>query len=202
MDKERERISREMHDDIGAGLTQITMMSESARNKGTGNTGKELDDIANTSRKLVSNMSEIIWSLNPDNKTLGQLTAYLRETLNKQLEYAKQTFSIDITEEGGDILLSKEQSRNLFLVIKEVVNNAIKHSESSSIEIKMFLGDGKLHFQVIDTGKGFDIKTTSSGNGLKNIIHRIESLGGEVEINSSAGKGSCIVYWVPIKTTT
>ncbi len=202
MDKERQRISREMHDDIGAGLTQITLMSESAKNKNSADNSKELDDIASTSRKLVSNMSEIIWSLNPENKTLEHLLAYLREQLHKLLEYSGISYSIGFPETGNDILLTNEQRRNILLVTKEIINNAVKHSKAQNIIVKATLQNNKLDVEVQDDGIGFDIRTTRTGNGQKNIRHRIEEMGGILEIESAPGKGSRFVYRISFGATT
>lgn len=195
IEKERQRISREMHDDIGAGLTQITLMSESAKNNSGGN---ELNDIAETSRKLVNSISEIIWSLNPQNKTLEQLTAYLREQLNKQLEYTKINYDILLPENGKDILISTEQRRNILLVTKEITNNSIKYSGAKNLLIEMQLSNNIIYFKIEDDGLGFDTGISYTGNGLKNVQHRIEELGGKIEIKSQKGKGSSFFYTVPL----
>ncbi len=197
IDKERQRISREMHDDIGAGLTQIAMMSEWAKSK-SNNNEKEMNDIAETSRKLVSSMSEIIWSLNPDNKTFNQLTAYLRELVNKQLEYAGIAFNIQFSESAKDITLTNEQRRNILLVTKEIVNNTIKHSGAKNISIFMKIPDGLLTCEITDDGVGFDTRKVFSGNGLKNIQQRINALNGKLEITSDAEKGSRFYYCVQL----
>lgn len=201
IDKERQRISREMHDDIGAGLTQITLMSEFAKNKNRDENEKELADIANTSRKLVSNMSEIIWSLNPDNKSLEQLMAYLREQLNKLLEYSGLTYNIALPENGKDILLNNQQRRNILLVTKEIVHNAIKHSGAKKMSIKAIINNGSIEMEIADDGKGFDTEIVYGGNGLKNIRQRVEEMGGELTISSETGKGSRFSYTVFLSTT-
>ena len=177
-------------------------MSESAKNKlgATGN--KELDDIGGTSRKLVSNMSEIIWSLNPENKTLDQLCSYLREQLNKQLEYSGVEYSIQLPEHNENITLSNEQRRNILLVTKEIVNNAIKYSKASALNIKGEHQNEKLIFEVIDNGIGFDTAKSYTGNGLKNIRHRIKELNGELKTESEPGWGSSFFYSIPLKRTT
>ena len=199
MDKERQRISREMHDDIGAGLTQITMISESVKNKTGSNNEKELEDIAATSRKLVSSMSEIIWSLNPENNSLENLTAYLREQLNKQLEYSGIDYIIALPEDGKNILLSNEQRRNIVLATKEIVNNAIRYSGAKNISVKMILNKNLLTCTIEDDGEGFDTAKSYTGNGLKNIRYRIEELGGDLEIKSEKNTGSRFCYSVPVK---
>lgn len=198
MDKERQRISREMHDDIGAGLTQITMMSESAKSKAGTGSAKELEDIAETGRRLVSSMSEIIWSLNPENKTLEQLMAYLREQLHKQLEYAGIPYSLQLADEGKNIILSNEQRRNILLATKEIVNNAIKYSQASNILVSIQLNKNTLHGHIEDDGCGFDTGAGYKGNGLKNIRHRIEELHGTLEIRSEKNKGSIFSYTIPL----
>jgi signal transduction histidine kinase len=201
LDKERQRISREMHDDIGAGLTQITLMTESIKNKSTGLSSKDLDDITSTSRKLVNNMSEIIWSLNTENKSLDQFCAYLREELNKQLEYAGVEYTIQLPENREDIVLSNEQRRNLLLITKEIVNNAIKHSKAKNISVLAGVNANQLFFEIADNGCGFDMNKNYSGNGLKNMRNRIEELGGSFEAESKHGQGSQFKYFISLKST-
>lgn len=199
IDRERQRISREMHDDIGAGLTQITLMSESAKMK---TNPRELDDIAQTSRQLVNSMSEIIWSLNPENKTAELLMNYLREQLNRLLEYSDIQYSIQLPEGGSTLLLSNEQRRNILLVTKEIVNNAIKYSKADHLSVLAVLNENRLVFTVQDNGVGFDADAISSGNGLKNIRHRVEELKGTLTVATAPGMGSKFVYTIPLLPTT
>ncbi len=202
MDRERHRISREMHDDIGAGLAQIAMMSESARKKSGNDNEKELLDIAQTSRTLVNNMSEIIWSLNPEYKTLEHLISYLREQLNKQLEYAGMEFSIRLPEGGSDILLTNEQRRNILLITKEIVNNAVKYSGARHLTVEALLEAGFLRFWITDDGCGFDVQQQRTGNGLHNIRQRATELGGTLELITAPGNGTKYRYAIPLPPTT
>lgn len=198
LDRERQRISREMHDDIGAGLTQIIMMSESAKHNKSATGNRELEDIADTSRRLVSSMSEIIWSLNPENKTLDQLFAYMREQLHKQLEYSEISYTLDLPEGYGTVQLRNEQRRNILLVTKEMVNNAIKYSGASSLSISASVTGQQVIFTVTDNGRGFDSQELSGGNGLRNIRHRVEELGGQLELRTSPGEGCYYRYVIPV----
>ncbi len=198
LDKERQRISREMHDDIGAGLTQITMMSVSAKSKLGEDGGKELNDIAETSRQLVSSMSEIIWCMNPENRTLDQLIAYLREQLNKQLEYCGMNYTVVLPNETAAVVLSNEQRRNIVLVTKEIVNNAIKYSGAANISVNMTLSKNSLIFKIGDDGEGFDTAKIYTGNGLKNIRQRVEEVGGALTIVSGKGSGSVFSFNIPL----
>ena len=150
LNEERLRISREMHDDIGAGLTQITLMSEAA--KLHQQNIQPLEEIAGTSRKLVGSINEIIWSLNPENQSLGQLLAYLREQLHQLLEYSGINYKIDFPENNEAVILTNAQRRNLLLVTKEIVHNAVKHSMASTITISCHKEASMPHQTVRATG--------------------------------------------------
>lgn len=198
LNRERQRISREMHDDIGAGLTQIIMMSESAKHKKSTPGNRELEDIADTSRRLVNSMSEIIWSLNPENKTLDQLFAYMREQLHKQLEYSGISYTLDLPEGYDNILLRNEQRRNILLVTKEIVNNAIKYSKAGSLTVTASVDGRQVIFTIADNGEGFNPEQVSGGNGLRNIRHRVEELGGQLELRAAPGEGCYFRYVIPV----
>lgn len=200
--KERLRISREMHDDIGAGLTQIVLMSESVKNKTGMNVKKELSEITDASRQLVNNMGEIIWSMNPGNTTLEHIMAHLREQLHKQLEYAGIQYTIQLPENGKEIILPNEKRRNILLITREIVNNAIKHSKANNISIKAVLTKDRLTFKITDDGIGFDTEQVKNGNGLKNIKHRITEMGGEIIIEPLESGGLSSTYFIPFDPTT
>lgn len=195
LDRERQRISREMHDDIGAGLTQITLMSEFAKSK-NGTTQKELDEIAGTSRKLVSAMSEITWSLNPDNRKLEQLLSYLREQLSKQLEYSGIDYQIEFPDNDPQVVLSNEVRRDILLIMREIVNNSIRHSQANHVKIQAGIRSGNLVFEVADNGIGFNPERAFSGNGLKNIKDRALRAGANLSIESQPGGGSRFELWI------
>jgi len=197
LDEERHRISREMHDDIGAGLTQISLMSEVAKSKDIAH--EELEDIAHTSRKLVNNMSEIIWSMNPENNAPEQLFAYLREHLHEQLEYTGIHYELHFPEIKNTILLDNIQKRNILLAVKEAVNNAVKHSRAKNISVNARIENHNLWFTIKDDGQGFDPSKTASGNGLNNIKHRIEALNGSLVLQTTLGEGTELRYGIPLK---
>jgi signal transduction histidine kinase/ligand-binding sensor domain-containing protein len=198
LDKERQRISREMHDDLGAGLTQIALMSESARRRQQRQEGNELFDIAETSRRLMGSMSEIVWSLNPDNKNLEQLFVYLREQFHKLLEYSGMEYSIDLPEGIELLVLRNEQRRNILLITKEIINNAIKYSEATCLKISAELKGRNLGISISDNGKGFDPDRPYTGNGLRNIRHRVEEINGTLEIRSSPETGTSFNLYFPL----
>ncbi|MBS1626809.1 MAG: hypothetical protein JSR09_04865 [Bacteroidetes bacterium] len=193
--EERQRISREMHDDIGSGLTQIALMSDAAIRK---NKSTELNDIAQTSRKLISSMSEIVWSLQTENKPLEQLFAYIREQLFKLLEYTDIDYQIQFPDNTNHIILKNKQSRNILLITKELVNNAVKHSKAKHISISCNIKNQQLYFEVKDDGIGFTEFASFEGNGLKNIKSRIDDIKGILTINSTKGYGTTFNYTIPL----
>jgi signal transduction histidine kinase len=194
---ERKRIARELHDDIGAGLTRITLMSDAARNK-TNVSVKEIEEIAQTCRRLVGNMGEIVWSLDPENNTLGLLMAYMREELHKLLEYSGIEYNLQLPESNTLVELSNEQRRNLLLVTKEVVHNAVKYSGANHIKIGGTFFNRTLELIVTDNGSGFDENTVRKGNGLRNIRQRIQEIGGTFALRSGEGTGTTVQYSVVI----
>ena len=195
---ERKRIARELHDDIGAGLTRITLMSDAAKNK-TNVSAKEIEEIAQTCRRLVGNMGEIVWSLNPENNSLELLMAYMREELHKLLEYSGIAYSLQLPDSDGGIKLNNELRRNILLVTKEVVNNAVKYSQAKNISITAALQNKTLYFTINDDGIGFNESTVRNGNGLRNIRQRIQEIGGSISFSSLEAKGTIVEFSVPIE---
>jgi signal transduction histidine kinase/ligand-binding sensor domain-containing protein len=195
IDEERQRISREMHDDIGAGLTQISLISESVKSKSK-NDGKELDEIADTSRKLVHSISEIIWSLNPESKNLQQVIAHLREQLHSLLEHSGINYSIVLPENIEPVAITNEQRRNLLLVAREIVHNAIKHSRASNIAVHGSYVNSVLEMEIKDDGIGFSLEGLPRGNGLKNIRLRVNQMNGILNIRSDGQSGTVFKWTV------
>ena len=201
LEDERHRISKEMHDDLGAGLTQISLISEAARRgKRSGRfPSEELGDISNTSRQLIENVSEIIWAMNPDFDTLSGMFAYLREQMSKLLEYSGKKFSIKMPKNFVDINIANSRRKNILMLLKEAVNNAIKHSNASAINIKIELADHHLLIKISDNGSGFDITKVTRGNGVKNFSYRTGLLNGKVELNSDKN-GTEVYFDIPLTT--
>jgi len=201
---ERVRIGRELHDDIGAGLTQISLMSEVIKDQKDFSNAhrKELNDITLIARKLVNSMGEIVWALNPENKSLEQLMIYLREQLGNLLEYSGIEFSIQLPNVNQSVSLNNIQLRNTMLITKELVNNAIKYSQAKNISILCEWQADQLTFQIQDDGVGVNLATVKKGNGLKNIQRRVNELGGHFDINSSPGKGTHCNFTIPLWDTS
>ncbi len=203
IDEERLRISRDMHDDLGTGLTKIALLSEVARRKNVSQQPASLKEIADTSRELTQRIGEIVWTLNPHNDKLDTLIAYLREYLQEHFEFINvPEFISDFPDEVPSIPLSHGVRQVVLLVIKEAVNNALKYADASTIHVGMSFHVSDLVFCVEDDGKGFDAHEPDNnrqlgGNGLGNMKARLENIGGRFELVTHPGKGTIVRFSVP-----
>jgi signal transduction histidine kinase/ligand-binding sensor domain-containing protein len=195
LNEERERISKDMHDEVGSSLTRIAILSELAK-KGipTEYEGKEhIEDISDTSREVVDNIGEIIWAINPQNDSLENLIAYTRQYTSKYFEVTSTHCVFDLPEEVPATSLSAEFRRNIFLVIKEAVTNIVKHACASEVLIKIQLKNKRMIIEIQDNGRGFCMEERSQfGNGLSNMRKRVEQLEGKWEIKSAPDEGTKI----------
>jgi len=202
IEAERNRISKDMHDEIGSGLTHIALMSEliQTQKKAEEELRKDVSTISSSARRLVQSMSEIVWAMNPQHDTLENLLAYLREQTTAYFEpFLHISYQIEFPDDVPPARLRNEQRRNLFLVIKEALNNALKHAGAGQIFLKMkFVNDG-ICFTVCDNGKGFDRrKTKLASNGLKNMEKRMVDIGGSFGLQTGE-EGTTVMVHLPIE---
>jgi signal transduction histidine kinase len=186
--EERNRISTDMHDELGSGVTAIRLMSEIVKTKMKDNTLPEIDKISNNANDLLSKMNTIIWTMSSSNDKLDNMIAYTR---SYALEFFEST-NIDCHFETADsipsIEMSGEKRRNVFLCVKESLNNVVKHSKANDVWIKVIVLSGTLEIQIQDNGVGINLqKLREFGNGLNNMKKRIESIEGRFAIINRQG---------------
>jgi signal transduction histidine kinase len=194
--EERNRIAHDMHDDLGSGLTKIAILSEVAKTQlmQPEKARIQLESIAVSSRELVDSLQDIIWILNPKNDTLESLASYIREYALKFFEPTETSAIFDYPEEIIDTKLTEEQRRNLFLSVKESLNNIAKYAVANKLNILLSQTKERVRFVINDDGKGFDINNTRSfGNGLQNMQERMRQVNGRFEISSEMGKGTMVI---------
>ncbi|NOT52747.1 MAG: hypothetical protein HOP10_15895 [Chitinophagaceae bacterium] len=185
--EERQRISADMHDELGSGMTAIRLMSEIARNKMKENTPVEIEKISHSANDVLNKMNAIIWSMNSGNDTLDNLVSYIRSYALEYFENTPILCKVNMPENIPPLEISGDKRRNIFLCVKETLNNAWKHSEASVITIDFHLNH-VLVITITDNGKGIDmLQLRQFGNGLKNIAHRMESIGGSFKIERKDG---------------
>lgn len=201
VEKERNRISRDMHDDLGSGLTKIAILSEVAKKqiREPDKAEEQLDKISVSSRELVDSLQDIIWVLNPRNDSAERLSAYIREYALKFFEGSGTEPVFHFPDAFPDQHISEEKRRNLFLCVKEVLNNTAKYAQCSRVEISMEPEPNRIIITVSDNGRGFDIRQTRVfGNGLINLQNRMEQTGGAAYISSEPGKGTTVRLQMPV----
>lgn len=204
VDAERLRISTDMHDEIGSGITRIALLSEliQIKQKGKGELKNEIKTIATSAHRLVQTMSEIIWALNPQNDTLENLLAYIREQSQQYFEPFDKQFDIYFPDEVPLIKLTNEERRNLYLVTKELLNNALKHAEASVISVSFWVNKNQLRFTVRDDGIGIHQRKTREGaNGIRNLKKRIKDINGNIEWKNIK-QGTEVNYTMPLRNNT
>jgi signal transduction histidine kinase len=205
VDLERSRISRDFHDGIGATLSQISISIDVANQKlaegdATGSK-EEINFVSKTLRNLMETLREIIWTLDPSHNKLEDLIVNIRFYSARLLQSKGLKLTFDTNVNGLDIQLTSEFRRNIFFIVKEVLNNICKHSKATNVDIKIMMKQGGFELEIHDNGIGFcfsdEAQDPRHGKGLQNIRLRSDILGGKVEINSQNGKGTSVIIYVP-----
>jgi signal transduction histidine kinase len=200
IERERSRIARDIHDELGSHLTRITMLSEPARHElGTPNPGAtDVRQIYDIARALTRTMDEIVWAVNPQHDTPEGLANYLEQFALEFLGAAGIRCRLDLPMQLPAWPLTAETRHNLFLALKEALHNVVKHAGATEVRIVLTLDARALTLSVEDNGHGFDPATAgATGNGLENMRRRLEHIGGGCEIGSAPGQGVKIVFIVP-----
>lgn len=195
--EERNRISRELHDDLGASLTSIALASDLLKNN-RGDQQTSVQIISDTATSSIDSLNEIVWSLNSRNDSLLGLIAYVRKFATSFLN--KAGVSLDISENlpASDIIVSSTVRRSIYLTAKECLNNIVKHSGARHVEIHFAYNLSQLQIIIQDDGKGISNSSANSytGNGLHNMKRNIESIGGKITwVNN---KGTLVEMFVEL----
>lgn len=186
--EERNRISADMHDDLGAGMTTIRLYSELAKSKLNNNSIPEIDKISSSANELLNKMNAIIWSMSSSNDSLGNMIAYIRSYALEYFEDTGINCRINIPDNLPNIEVIGEIRRNVFLVVKEALNNILKHSKATEVNISLQREENDLVLHIHDNGVGIDLETLRQfGNGLKNMKKRMNDLGIGFSIENKNG---------------
>jgi len=214
LERERMRIARDMHDEIGSKLTKISFLSEHARvgvQTEEALAGK-IESIAETSRELLQTMDEIVWVVNPRNDTLEHLAAYLSHYASEYFQNTSVECEVRLPRAIPHHSLSSEARHNLFLAFEETLNNVLKHSAATQVKVEMILNPPEFEINVTDNGRGFEMhsappvngspRSPRGGNGLRNMRQRLSDIGGECVIRSRPGSGATVSFKLRLNQTT
>jgi signal transduction histidine kinase len=204
VERERGRIAKDMHDQIGAGLTQIGLLGEFVRRDVARNRDvrPHVAKICDTTRELARTLDEIVWMVNPRNDTLNKLGIYLAAYAEEFFGATDIRCRLDIPPSLPACPLTTEMRHNLFLTVQEALNNIAKHARATEARLTFVLRNSTLEIDVEDNGAGFVVADANAArHGVSNMRGRIREIGGTFEISSEPGKGTRICVRVPLKET-
>ena len=186
--EERNRISLDMHDELGSGMTAIRLMSEIARKKMDGKIPAEIDRISNSANELLNKMNAIIWSMNSRNDTVDNLVSYIREYVIEYFENTTIIGKVNAKTCNVNKVILGDKRRNIFLCVKETITNIVKHSQATVAEINIICNEDKLVIQFYDNGIGIDLDNIRQfSNGLQSLENRMKKIGGSFHIEKNNG---------------
>lgn len=214
LERVRTRIAADLHDDLGAGLSRVAILSEVVKRQvdvnGGGNPGGVaaaplLTEIADSARGLLAATREIVWAIDPQRASLDNLAAQIRQFASDLLESQAIRWEFRVPEEMDRVKLDPEQRRQLLLIFKEALHNIERHSGCTTVSLSIALSHGCLAAEIRDDGRGFVVPavpsspTNGRGNGLANMRRRAAQLGGQLQVRAAPGQGTRLELTVPLK---
>lgn len=206
VERTRTQIAMDLHDDIGSSLTSLSFMSSLAWQRTEQQTPKEeitplLQEIGSMSSELVDNMLDIVWSVDPKQDSVGSIVDRLQAFYQRMEEASNVTIEWHLSKGIQDLPLPPKSRRNLYLILKESINNAIKHSGAAKIDLEIEQQLTSLLIVIRDNGRGFDADTANTGYGLKTMRERAEESGATLKMESEKGVSTKITLKWPLKFT-
>ncbi len=202
LQQERARIARDIHDDLGSRMTQLVLHGEVAQSElpAESDTRLQIDRICEDARGILSTMDEILWAVNPKRDAFRDFTSFICAHVEEFFKSSRIQCLFDVDPAVSPVVLSLPLKRTLLMVIKETLNNTVKHSEATQVVLQIKWQAQRLIVAVSDNGKGFDRTTLKPGrNGLVNMSQRMTEVGGTCIITSQPGKGCRTEFSIPLR---
>ncbi len=204
LEQERFRIAQDIHDDLGARVAQISLLSSAAQDNESLSITEaraELGLVARMSHELVAALYETVWAVSPENDDLESLVTYVCQLTDNMCAVAHLKCRFESPDIPSAVFIAGPTRHNVVLAVKEAVNNVIKHGRATEIQVSIRHAPGILNIQVQDNGCGFDSAAKWRGNGLNNMERRMSSLVGKFLVESRPGAGTRVVFEFPLPTT-
>jgi signal transduction histidine kinase/ligand-binding sensor domain-containing protein len=198
MENERRRIAQDLHDDLGARLTEIGLVAETAVRGTTPESKAEIGKLSERVRQVVGALDAIVWAVNPENDSLDDLVAYVADMYQELFRRSSIRARLEISPDIPLLPLNADERSNLYLAVKEATNNVLKHSRATESWLRIAYAAGSLRLSIEDNGCGFDPASADTGNGLANIRRRIAKLGGTLRFDSQVNHGTTVSINVPL----
>jgi signal transduction histidine kinase len=202
IEQERARLAHDLHDDLGAGLTEANMLALLTTSPGISAEEKErcADEMNGLLLRMVMSLDEIVWAENPRNDTVSSLAGYFTAHAQRLLDLASISFGLDVEENLPELSLDPKFRRELFLAFKEAITNVVQHAEAKKVWLRIAIEGNDLVVVVSDDGGGIQRAGQMAGaDGLDNMRDRMHGLGGKCEILSEPGKGTTVRLRAPIQ---
>lgn len=199
----RQRIAHDLHDEIGSTLSSISLLSGLIGNQltdtNTGTAARMVEKIHADARQTLESMDEIIWSINPGNDSLQRVILRIQEHAQPLMEAQGIRFLLHVDPQLHDRQLPMDLRQSLYFVLKEALNNLLKHAGATTVEIQMKQQHGQLKVTITDNGRGFDPLQTDNRTGRQSMQQRAEAIGGQLHIDSVAGHGTNVWLTAPLR---
>jgi signal transduction histidine kinase len=200
MEQERARIAQDLHDELGSGLTEISMLGVRAKSASVPDEkrNRHLEQVGAKAREMVAALDEIVWAMNPRHDSLASLVSYFCLYADRFLGLANIAWRLEESSGSTDHAVDSRHRHQLFLAFKEALTNVVRHSGATEVRLKIQLDDGQVRLTISDNGRGLppDARTEEM-DGVANMKARLEKLGGRFEMASEAGRGTILRFYLP-----
>jgi signal transduction histidine kinase len=200
-DRVRLRIAGDLHDDIGSGLTQISLYSELAGRASEREAREWMGKVGALARDLVDRMQDIVWAIKPDDGAWESLELRMKDYAASLLAPTELAFRMEGEEVHEGVELSPDERQHVLLLFKEALHNAVRHSEGTSVQVRWRLTRHELWLRICDDGRGFRASAPRRGHGLRGMERRARELGGTMTLTTAPDEGTCIEFEVPLRST-
>jgi len=199
--RERVRIAADLHDDLGARLTELSLLGSLGGRPAIplAQAQDYLGEVAAKSREMVAALDEIVWAVKPENDLMPSVTSYLCHYAQRFFETTPVLCRLDVATGLADLSLNSEQRHGLLLALKEALSNVVRHSAATEVWLRIFVRQGMLHVVVEDNGQGLPgTDPTAGADGLANMRGRLAGMGGTCNVRGAPGQGTSVEFALPL----
>jgi signal transduction histidine kinase len=202
LEAERSRIAQDLHDDLGSSLTEISVLASTGQRPESSETAQLtlFQTIGGKARNLIAALDVIVWAIDPEANTLQSLADYLSSYTDDFFAHTRISCRLKVPVAFPPVTIEGRVRHDLFMVVKEALNNIVRHAEATEVEFRMRMADGTLEIEIADNGKGF--AGSPDGHGLKNFSARLLKLGGSSAVESRVGGGTTVKIRLPLAAFT
>ena len=201
IEQERARVAHDLHDDLGAGLTEVNMLSSLVKSPTTAAEEKNryLGDLTEIASRMVTSLDEIVWAVNPRNDTIASLASYFSSYAQRLLQLASVSCGLNVAEDLPEHPLDPKFRQEIFMAFKEALTNIVRHAQATQVWLRISVQHDRLTVELADNGQGFNLSGHKTGDdGLANMRERLQSLGGECAILSDPQRGTTVRFQAPL----